>query len=320
MELRGFLGNAELKRDLSAAMAEGKLSHSYLICGPEGSGKRTLVRLLCAAMECTAAEPPCCVCAQCRKVLDGAHPDVIFVDDPEKKTVTVGMAREAKTDLYVRPNEGKKKIYVFPRAQDLRIEAQNALLNVLEEPPEYGAFLLLTDRTEALLPTVRSRCVRLNLSPVPASEALPWLRERFPEADDGALANALRQGGGFLGPAERILSGGSEEDPLILRLLAACAAGDRLELIRTLSKLEKYKREQLAESLRRAEVLTASALERKSGRTDTGETAELLAASRSSADLLRIARELRQARTALEANVGVGHVCGHLAVCLQESP
>jgi len=317
MDLRGFLGNAELKRDLSAALAGGRLSHSYLICGPEGSGKRTLAQLLCAAMECRSHTPPCLVCDACRKVMDGSHPDVVSVDDPEKKSVSVATARWAKSDMYVRPNEGKRKIYVFPRAQDLHPAAQNALLNVLEEPPEYGAFLLLADRAESLLPTIRSRCVRLHLSPVPETEALGWLKARFPDRDDAALRAALRRGGGFLGQAEKILSGGVAEDPLIPRLLAAYAAGDRLELARALGKLEKYKREQLAGPLRRAEALVAAALERKTGQTGTEETAELLAASRSSADLLQAARDLREARIALDANVGVGHICGHLAVCLR---
>ena len=71
-------------------------------------------------MQCTApGERPCGVCPQCRKVLDGAHPDICIVDDPEKKTIPVKLVRDACTDLYIRPNEGQRKIYLFPRAQDL---------------------------------------------------------------------------------------------------------------------------------------------------------------------------------------------------------
>ena len=86
-----LLGNARLKSVLAAAFAADRLSHCYLLAGPEGSGKHTLARILAAAMECTAgAKRPCGVCLQCRKVLDGVHPDVITVDDPDKKIVTVG--------------------------------------------------------------------------------------------------------------------------------------------------------------------------------------------------------------------------------------
>ena len=85
MEFGAFLGNESLKQRLSAAIKQQKLTHSFLLAGPEGSGKRTLAKLLCAAMQCTAEEKPCLRCAQCRKVLGGIHPDIIVVDDPEKK-------------------------------------------------------------------------------------------------------------------------------------------------------------------------------------------------------------------------------------------
>ena len=157
MEFGALLGNDALKQRLSAALAKGQLSHCYLISGPEGAGKRTLAKLLAAAMQCTATKKPCCRCPQCRKALDGMHPDIITVDDPEKKGVSVKLVREACADLYIRPNEGAKKIYIFPRAQELNPQGQNALLKCIEEPPAYGVFFLLTDNASRLLPTIRSR-------------------------------------------------------------------------------------------------------------------------------------------------------------------
>ena len=163
MKLAALLGNDTLKQRLSALQAKGKLTHSFLLTGPEGSGRHTLARILCAAMQCTApGERPCGVCPQCRKVLDGAHPDICIVDDPEKKTIPVKLVRDACTDLYIRPNEGQRKIYLFPRAQDLNQQGQNVLLKSIEEPPPYGTFLLLAEHAEQLLPTIRSRCVELR--------------------------------------------------------------------------------------------------------------------------------------------------------------
>lgn len=317
MELQQLVGNEGLKNGLLAAVRGGTLSHSYLISGPEGSGKRTLARYLCAAMECTGEMPPCCVCSQCRKVLDGAHPDVVVVDDPEKKTVTVGMAREAKTDLYIRPNEGKRKIYLFPRAQEMNAQAQNALLKVLEEPPVYGVFLLLSDRPERLLPTIRSRCAELRLSPVSEAEATAWLREKHPEATDEQLLSAYRRSGGFLGQALRELEGEQERDPLADALLRAYAEGDRLGVTEVLWKLEKYKRDPFTAVLRTMLRTLGEALTVRSGGQGASETASLLAERRTAADLASAYRDLREMLTAADGNVGVGHVCGCMAARLR---
>ena len=80
--------------------------------------------------------------------VDGRPSDINTVDDPEKKTVTVDLIRQARADVYIQPNESEYKIYLFPRAQDMGLSGQNALLKILEEPPKYGVFLLLTDNPD----------------------------------------------------------------------------------------------------------------------------------------------------------------------------
>ena len=169
MGFDGLLGNEQIKRNLAASLEKGHISHFYLISGPEGSGKHTLARLLAAAILCRGADKPCGKCTPCRKVAEGVHPDCITVDDPEKKTVPVDLIRQARADVYIQPNESEHKIYLFPRAQDMGLPGQNALLKVLEEPPAYGVFLLLTTNADALLPTVRSRCTELRMEPLPQS-------------------------------------------------------------------------------------------------------------------------------------------------------
>ena len=181
MGFEALLGNPRLKQELTESLSRGHISHFYLICGPTGSGKHTLAKLLAQAILCKGENPPCGVCQPCRKVRDNAHPDFITVDDPEKKTVPVELIRQARTDIYIRPNESDHKIYLFPRAQDIGLPGQNALLKVLEEPPEYGVFLLLTDNPEKLLPTVRSRCTELRLNPLPEDILLGELRREFPK-------------------------------------------------------------------------------------------------------------------------------------------
>ena len=145
MDFGQFLGNDTLKAQLSAAIDAQRLTHCYLLSGPKGSGKHTLAQLLMAAMECTADQRPCGRCSQCRKALQGIHPDIAVVDDTSRKTIPVDLIRQVCSDAYIRPNEGRRKIYLLPRAQDLGLPGQNALLKILEEPPEAVTFLLLCE-------------------------------------------------------------------------------------------------------------------------------------------------------------------------------
>ena len=217
MDFTGFLGNDAVKARLSGAFASGRVAHSYLLCGPAGSGKHTLTRILSAAMQCEgrSGKIPCGVCSGCRKALEGVHPDIITVDDPDHKAMTVDPIRAARSDMFIRPNEGKRKIYIIPRGQDMNESAQNALLKILEEPPDYGVFLILSTNAERLLPTIRSRCAELQLGPVAQDEALPFLRQNAPDKPDGVLRAAYLRAGGFLGQALTLLQD-AEDEPCLL--------------------------------------------------------------------------------------------------------
>lgn len=318
MEFGTFLGNEPLKQRLTSVLANGKLHHSYLLCGPAGSGKHTLARLLCAAMECTAAEKPCLRCPQCHKVLHGTHPDIITVDDPDRKTLPVKLIRDTCADLYVRPNEGAKKIYLIPRAQDLNPQGQNALLKCMEEPPAYGVFLLLTDNAERLLPTVRSRCVELRLQPLADAVLLPALRERFPQAEESGLRSAAARSGGYLGQAETLLRENSIDlFPQTKSFLAAYCAKDPVALLRVLVPMEKLKREALRPILTQWYELLASALTAHAGQTALRPECAQVASARSAAALLSSIDALKAALVRLDANVGPGHICGALSILLR---
>ena len=307
-----LLGNDQLKENLRAARRKGRLSHFYLLSGPRGAGKHTLAELIAAAMLCQEPDGPCGVCRHCRKLLSGNHPDYITLDDPTKKTVPVDLFREARSDMFVRPNEGDKKIYLFPRAQDLGLPGQNALLKVLEEPPSYGVFLLLTDNPEKLLPTVRSRCVELKLRALPEGLLARKLREEFPDADAERIAAAIGRSGGYLGQARELLSGqGLSENAL--NFAAAFAVRDVFGLQKLLTPMEKWKRDTLIPALQEWLELLEQALLVRSGLPAVTSQAAAIGTARSPQDLMRCCASLKKAMEYAQGNVSCAAVCGWLS-------
>lgn len=312
MGFEGLLGNDRLKENLTRSLSRGRSGHFYLISGPEGSGKRTLSRLLAAALMCSEPNRPCGRCPQCRKVMNGTHPDFITVDDPEKKTVPVDLIRQARADMYIQPNEGQRKIYLFPRAQDMGIPGQNALLKVLEEPPAYGVFLLLADNPQRLLTTVRSRCVELALSPLPEAMILQELHARFPAVSSETLNAVYSRSGGYLGQALNLLSGDSELPQETVDLVRSYAAKSRLGLTQVLVGMEKWKRDRLVATLLQWKALFAEALSCRAGGTAVSPLARELSASRGPDELLASIRQLDKCIEYAQGNVSPAAICGYL--------
>ena len=307
-----LLGNERLKENLTESLSKGHISHCYLISGPEGSGKRTLARLLAQTILCRGAQKPCGVCAPCRKVLDGNHPDYILVDDPEKKTVPVELIRQARADMFIQPNESEHKIYEFPRAQDMGIPGQNALLKVLEEPPGYGVFLLLSDNPDKLLPTVRSRCTELKMQALSPKILKNQLREDFPSASPEDIEAAMIRSGGFLGQARTLLSQGAEAPPQTEAFARAFAQRDALLLTQVLVPMEKWKREALTESLQQWLELLEGALMSRSGGTAVSSLSRDLSQRRTAAELYGGVTALKKALDYTRGNVSPAAVCGWL--------
>ena len=312
MPFDSLLGNDRLKENLSRSLAKNHISHFYLISGPEGSGKRTLARLLAAAVLCREPGKPCLRCLPCRKVMEDNHPDFITVDDPEKKTVTVDLIRQARADIYIQPNESDHKIYLFPRAQDMGVPGQNALLKILEEPPAYGVFLLLTDNPDKLLPTVRSRCTELKMQALPEPLLRNRLSREFPQAQPEDISAAIIRSGGFLGQALQLLSEGAELPPQTETFARAMAGRDFLLLTQTVAPMEKWKRDALIPMLQSWVVLVESALACRSGIPAMSPLARQLSLSRPASELYEILRILQQAILYTQSNVSPAAVCAYL--------
>ena len=307
-----LLGNERLKENLSGSLRRDRVSHFYLIAGPAGSGKRTLARMLAAGLLCQGSDMPCGQCPACRKVFAGTHPDFITVDDPEKKTVPVDLIRQARADIYIRPNEGKRKIYLFPRAQDMGVPGQNALLKILEEPPSYGVFLLLTDNPEKLLPTVRSRCTELKLLPLPDALLRRHLSRQFPEAEADAINAACSRSGGYLGQAIQLMEEGGEIAPHVLMFVDALSNKTPMALMQLLVPMEKWKRDMLLPALNQWLETVQAALACRAGLPAVSPQARNLSLSRTPAELMHIVTCLKKAIEYTQSNVSPAAVCGWL--------
>ena len=310
MAFETLLGNDRLKDNLTSSLAKGRISHFYLISGPQGSGKHTLAKLLAAAILCQDTHAPCGKCNVCRKVMENNHPDVITVDDPEHKAVSVKLVRQAREDMYILPNESDYKIYVFP--QELGIEGQNALLKILEEPPKYGVFILLSTNAEQLLPTVRSRCTELALSALPESLLTRELSKEFPDASSEALTAAAVRSGGYLGQARTLLEQGAALPAQTEQFLTAFAEKNALELTKLLASLEKNKRDQLIPILESWVSLLEEALACRSGMRALHPMTKALAAQRSSQELLQAITHLQKTILYAQSNVSPAAICGYL--------
>lgn len=315
MGFEALLGNERLKQNLSRSIQRGHISHFYLISGPAGSGKHTLAKLLAAAILCTGSNRPCGTCSACRKALGDTHPDLITVTDPEHKTVAVKIIRQVRDDMFIRPNEAEKKIYLLP--QELATEGQNALLKVLEEPPSYGVFILLTDNPQKLLPTIRSRCTELALTALDRQTMLPVLHQRYPEASEEALASAVSRSGGYLGQALTILEEGADLPAHTQNFLLAYSARDAYTLTTTLVKMEKWKRDDLLDSLHQWTSLLENALAYRSGMPVSTPMARELTAARSGSELMHAITCLQKAIEYTQHNVSTGAVCGYLVWALR---
>ncbi len=320
MRLDSLAGNTALKEQLSAQEKGRGLSHAYLISGPVGSGKRTLARLLSAAMVCTGSpEKPCGSCPGCKKAFGGIHPDVIQVGE-DGKDISVGQAREARSDAYVRPNEGERKVYIFHNAQNMNPSAQNALLKLLEEGPAYAAFLLLTENPGSVLSTIRSRCENLALTPVSPAEAEYELARRFPQLPREQRHAAARRCGGLLGQAVAELEGQEAGDQLreeAARFLALLAGKSKLDAAVWCVSLEKWNRDDLGRLLERSLALLRDALALQRGASImTASPQELPAVQQAAAlpakRLLSMAGILEKLRNDAAFNANVGQLCGGL--------
>lgn len=221
-------GNDALRTWLARDILSGAgLAHAYIIEGKHGSGRHTLAVNIAAALSCekrgSGAVLPCGECAACRKIYAGISPDVITVSREDgKASIGIDTVRALRTDVHILPNELDYKIYIIEDADTMTVQAQNALLLTLEEPPSYLVFLLIAENSRNMLETVRSRAPSLRMQPLPPAMVAEIAAERSPEAariraaDAAAFHGVIMAADGSAGRAIELFEG-KEKDAVAAR-------------------------------------------------------------------------------------------------------
>ena len=165
------VGQQHIVSTLEHAITEGRLSHAYLFCGPSGTGKTTMARILAKALLCRNAEAaraegasgcmPDGTCEECELIAEGNHPDVYELDAASRTGVD-NVREEIINSVNFAPVRGKYKIYIIDEVHMLTTAAFNALLKTLEEPPAHVIFVLCTTDPQKILETILSRCQRFD--------------------------------------------------------------------------------------------------------------------------------------------------------------
>lgn len=162
-----IIGQEHIVEHMKNALQQGKVSHAYIIQGERSSGKEFIAKIFASALQCEGETKPCGKCVSCMQALSGNHPDIIYVSHEKPNAISVEDIRlQINNDIGIKPYSSDFKIYIMNECEKMTVQAQNALLKTLEEPPAYGVIILLTTSVEALLPTILSRCVVLNMRPV----------------------------------------------------------------------------------------------------------------------------------------------------------
>ena len=241
MNFKYFLGNEKIKEQLSYLFSASRLPHAIIIEGEEGIGKRTLARELAAALVCRSREEkPCYECSQCNKALKGIHPDIYeYSASGGAKSFHIDVVRDVISDICMSPNEAAYKVYILGNAHCMNESAQNAILKVLEEPPEYAVFILTAASKAMLLETVLSRAVTISIGGVSPKIGADYITEENPDIDYNLAYEALTALNGNIGKAKESLEGGKMQrlTELVNKIGNAIMADSEYELLKAVSEL-----------------------------------------------------------------------------------
>lgn len=229
-----FIGNTRVIEQLGCLIDSKRFPHALIIEGEHGLGKKTLARELARALVCRSENKPCKVCRQCRKAEQGIHPDIIeHTAEGGSNSFHVSTVRDIVNGAFMRPNEADCKVYILGNAECMNISAQNALLKILEEPPEYVVFIMTVSSKSMLLETVLSRSVVVTLEGVDIEKGAAYITSHTQGIDIAAAAHQLETFNGNIGKALGSLQDGkvSEITDVCLKICSALVSDSEYSLL-----------------------------------------------------------------------------------------
>ncbi len=241
-----IIGQEQLKEHLQNAIRAGKVSHAYIINGERCAGKEFIAGIFAMALQCERAEDePCEECHSCKQAMSKNHPDIIRLVHEKPNTISVeDIRKQINKDIVINPYTSRWKINQSNQGEKMTVQAQNALLKTLEEPPEYAVILILTTNVNTLLPTILSRCVVLHMKPVEDRLIKKYLMEEMRIPDYKAeICVAFARGN--LGKA-KLLAGNEEFDHIreeAITLMKYIGEMEINEIVGAIKKINEYKLE-----------------------------------------------------------------------------
>lgn len=238
-----IIGQEQIKEHLQNSISMNKVSHAYIINGERSAGKEFIAKVFAMALQCEKGETePCGECHSCKQAKSGNQPDIIFISHEKPNTIGVEDIRtQINHDIAIRPYSSPRKVYIINEGEKMTAQAQNALLKTLEEPPEYAVILILTTNVDMLLPTVLSRCVVLNMRPVPDQKVKKYLMEQL-EVPDYKANICVAFARGNIGKAKMLAS--SEEFEKVkeeaVTLVKYINDMELSEIVKAIKKIAEY--------------------------------------------------------------------------------
>ena len=220
MDFKDIIGHEDIISHFRSSIETGRFSHAYIIGGDENSGRGTLAHCFAKALQCENEDSESCgSCQSCKQAESGNHPDIIYVTHEKPNIISVDEIREQVVDsIQIKPYSSKYKIYIIKEGEKMTIEAENTLLKTIEEPPEYGIVIIITNNPEKLLPTIRSRCITITTKPVKEKDILDHLMNKY-HIDEEKAQFAAEYAQGNLGKAV-MLATNEEYEQLIKSVIS----------------------------------------------------------------------------------------------------